>query len=543
MSRISTLSSNNELIKLMLKTQSRLQDQQVQVATEKNSQDYTGIAKDSERLISIETTRAVLDNFSSTNALMDMRLTVTGTALDGIDDALSEFRKDLIKFEATSMTGVLEVRDIQNVAFTTLQTMEAFLNTDVNGQFLFSGGRATTQPVDLGLTTLSDLQTKWDGANVTYPTYRDNSIHPKLTATTGYPSNPAAGFTALNFTAGAGGTIATTNVTAQVDTVTIGGTVEAGDKYTATINGTLVTYTVTGAEANLDAIRDNFFAAINTAALGVTAAAGGAGQLTLTADTAGTAFTATVAPINGGVTSDNTATIATTTANANAFANIPVGSTITISGADTTANNGTYTVASNSGGVITVGATETITTTVTPDANVAGDTLTMTNNMSYYQGDEVTQTHSVNKSRSFNVDLNGVDPAIEKAIRGLFIIAQGQFQTAGGLDQNTSRVSDIRYLMDSALQRNPGGTPPYGTELTSSLDQVTMNIGFDRVLIDQTNALNKSLVAFYDQKVADFEDIDPLAVYTKMLDEQTALEASYSAMARIRQLSLLNFMN
>ncbi|MCP4708055.1 MAG: hypothetical protein GY869_05485, partial [Planctomycetes bacterium] len=193
--------------------------------------------------------------------------------------------------------------------------------------------------------------------------------------------------------------------------------------------------------------------------------------------------------------------------------------------------------ASNTAGVITVSSSDTIAAT---DANDAG--LTMISDITYYQGDETTQTHSVNKSRDFNIDLNALDPAFEKAIRGLFIIAQGVTGTAGGLDQNTGRVADAIYLVDSSIERAAGGTAPYGTELTGNVSQVRQDIAFDRVLIDRTNTTNISLVAFYDDKISGFEDVDPLDVYTGLLAEQNALEASYQAMARIRQLSLSNFM-
>ena len=106
---------------------------------------------------------------------------------------------------------------------------------------------------------------------------------------------------------------------AQVDSVTLGGTAEAADTYSVTVNANTITYTVTGADANLDAVRDKLVAAINadpTVSAAVTAAPGSAGALTLTAKTAGTAFTATSAATNGGATADNTATISTTTANA-----------------------------------------------------------------------------------------------------------------------------------------------------------------------------------------------------------------------------------
>ncbi len=543
MIRITSLASSNHLIQLMLRSQQRLQEGQVQVATEKVSQDYAGIASKSERLVTIENTRDLLTKFNQTNELMDLRLSVTDSVITGIEDALRGFRQDLATFRTTTMTGSTDVRDVQTSAFKTLKSIEAYLNTDVNGEFIFSGARANTQPVDFGLTTLSALQGKWDGANITYPTTRDTNIYHKMTPSTGFPSNPTgAGFTDLTF-ATAGNTITTANVAAQVDTITIAGTVDAGDTYSVTVNGTTVTYTVTGGEANLAAVRTAFVAKINadaTVSAALTAANGGSpGELTLTSDTAGTPFTATANSTNNGTTSDNTATRVATTANANAFSNIPVGATITIANATASNNDGSFTVTANSGGVITV--SETIGSNTSNDTG--GGNLTLVSDISYYSGDEVDRSHDLNKYRDFTLDLNGVDPAFEKAIRGMFIIAQGQFNTAGGLDQNTGRAADVDYLLDSAIDRNPGGTAPFGTELTSNITQIFLDNGYDRVLIDQINNSNKQLAEFYDVKIAKEENIDPLEVYTALLDEQNSLEASYQVFSRIRQLSLSNFLN
>ncbi len=115
---------------------------------------------------------------------------------------------------------------------------------------------------------------------------------------------------------------ANTAPTAQVDTITIGGTLEIGDEYTISVNGIVptFTYTVTGADTNMTDVRNNLVAAFNLDATvnGIlTAAAGGAGEITLTADTAGTAFTAVQGVGVTGVTVDNTAVSVATTANFN----------------------------------------------------------------------------------------------------------------------------------------------------------------------------------------------------------------------------------
>lgn len=103
----------------------------------------------------------------------------------------------------------------------------------------------------------------------------------------------------------------------QLDTVTLSGTIEAGDIYSVTVNGTTVSYTTTGGEASIDAVRDALIAQVNGAGLPVQASSGGTGKIALVATTAGTAFTSSAAATNGGATNDNVNGSVTTTANLN----------------------------------------------------------------------------------------------------------------------------------------------------------------------------------------------------------------------------------
>jgi flagellar hook protein FlgE len=90
---------------------------------------------------------------------------------------------------------------------------------------------------------------------------------------------------------------------AQVDTVTLSGTVEEGDTYTLSVNGQQVSYTVPSSDTTLDDVRDGLLSAIaGNPSVGqlVSAAAGtGTGELTLTAQSAGTSFTTSVSSANG----------------------------------------------------------------------------------------------------------------------------------------------------------------------------------------------------------------------------------------------------
>ncbi|MBT4888266.1 MAG: flagellar hook-basal body complex protein [Rhodospirillales bacterium] len=119
--------------------------------------------------------------------------------------------------------------------------------------------------------------------------------------------------------------------TAQVDTVTIGGTIETGDSYSVTVNGTTASYTATATDtlATVTSQLTNVLNASNAISQVATATSSG-GVITLTADTAGEALTTTSAAVNGGATNDNTATSATLTANFNGLTEAPAGDPIRI---------------------------------------------------------------------------------------------------------------------------------------------------------------------------------------------------------------------
>jgi hypothetical protein len=211
------------------------------------------------------------------------------------------------------------------------------------------------------------------------------------------------------------------------------------------------------------------------------------------------------------------------------------------------ANNGqTYTIASVSSdkSTVTLVTTDAVTAGTGKNGTVTAEKAAGTiSSTSYFKGDQVAMTHRVDSKRDFEYDLNAVDPGFEKAIRAMKITLQGVFQTEGGLDQNTDRIEKILFLLNSALDRPPpGGTPPFGLELSSNIEQIEQDLGFDRVLIDATNTLHADLISFLDGSVSKVENIDLTEVITLLLNQQLALDASFQAFARIRQLSLLNFL-
>ncbi|MCH7831602.1 MAG: hypothetical protein IIC55_01905, partial [Proteobacteria bacterium] len=347
MTRISNLAANTSLLQQIFRTRSNLFDLETQIGTGKVSQDYKGIGTDTQRLINLENTRSQLQQYIKNNELMDLRLNIASTAVQGLRDVVSDFRNAVLDYQTSDIKGQTDVKDIQDNAFLSLQSLQSLLNIEVDGRFLFSGARVRTQPVDFGLTSLNDFQSTFDGARVQVSTIRDSHLE-------NFSFNKDSGTTAANWLT------FERNVGAvqQVDTITVGGTVEVGDKFTVTINGTAFNFTATTTSANDVAI--GLAAAVNGGAEPVTAGAPAGGVFTLTANTAGTAFSSSAATTetDGSAADNQTIVTAATipnvpggsrvTATSSEFTNVAVGSTITISGTGGI-NDGTFEVIAKTG--------------------------------------------------------------------------------------------------------------------------------------------------------------------------------------------------
>ncbi|MEQ8664763.1 MAG: hypothetical protein RIC16_03480 [Rhodospirillales bacterium] len=391
------------------------------------------------------------------------------------------------------------------------------------------------------------------------------------------------------------------------DTVTIDTpvTIEAGDVYSVTIDGTTVSYTTTGGEADETDIRNGLVSAINnnsTLNRFVIASNGGSNaELEISyATTSTTSHSISVTATNGGASNDNALSVATAvdgsastvftanetvtaeslmnfddrdielqlgneitftgttmalsgitggTALADVFDNLRAGMQFTLTG---TANAGTYTIGSVSsdGSTITLASGETFGSpgTFTPSANntasieIFGADGTISASQSYYQGDSVELTHRVDANRSIDIDVNATHPAFEKAIRALSILLQGEFGTEGGLDNNQERIDQAMYLLDDALSSPAEGTPPFGQELNQDFDEIEFELGFKQIVLNDARAAQEDYNNIVANFITDIEDVDQLDAINRLLADQRALEASYQAMSRVMSFNLVDFL-
>jgi flagellar hook-associated protein 3 FlgL len=160
-SRVTNLSSSRLINSLILKSQNRINEQQIRLTTQQKSQDYLGIGDDTSRLLTVESSLRRIDQFVKNNAFIDMRMETMLNSMDAVGDILKEVRtlvRDVLE------DGTLEGIDKNDFTEIKMDQLEGFLNVKMNGRFLFSGTKTDTQPVNAG--DLADAPT-FDADGVT----------------------------------------------------------------------------------------------------------------------------------------------------------------------------------------------------------------------------------------------------------------------------------------------------------------------------------------------------------------------------------------
>jgi flagellin-like hook-associated protein FlgL len=699
MSRIGTFGASQLYLYRLNASQERLNTLQQQVATEKKASAYTGIASDANRLINFENEMAAASQFKKNNDMASTRLQATQTSLNAVQDTIKKFRDMLDNYARGNTKDGNQIKDIQEWAVRSMSDMESYLNTNVDGQYLFSGGRVSTAPVQLKTTNLKDFQALYDGFLKTYPTTRDANLQDMaltnketgsvsfspttgalIPANAGAFANVAAGSTVtVGGTASNNGVVTVTgHLATNVAGVPLAETANAGNSAYITFSGTDLNHATTGNLAfAFDAAGDmtitpgtantlsgltvgSKFTIKNSTggnydgAYVVTANANGkitvandtsamanetvnASALTLRSDALndGTFETSTsLAAVTGDAKfqiSGNTVTMTVPSTAPNLSGLFTVGGTISIAG--TSNHNGSFNVASVTANTVTfnvnVDALRTsqfVPQTGRTDVNLSipgrtdplvagnygslsfsptgtgGETITAAsagtfldqtgapypavgslftlsstsgvndgvykvvsnngtsivvqsntltaessatatfNSTSWYKGDTSNLKQRIDDQTSIDVSMYASDPGFEKAFRAMGLIAQGVTGTAGGLDQNQDRIAAARFLISDALEAPAAGTPPYGAEDRGDMETLQSKVGVNQAVIKVRNEKHAQFMGLFQARADELENVDKTTAVASLLDEKTALEASYQTLATVRGLSLLNYM-
>jgi hypothetical protein len=197
-SRVPTYTTRQILVDRMAEVQTRLNKAQLQVTTEKKSQLYSGISEDSFRLVSSENTASRTQRFLDNNAILSTRYQSITNSLNYSETSLRDLRETLTSFNQRdtkdwTQEDTNDFNQLQNAAFAALKDLEYYLNVDVDGHYLFGGGKSDSPPFELGFNSLKSFQSVYNGVDVTFPETRaailsDFSAKPVGAAMAGYTS-------------------------------------------------------------------------------------------------------------------------------------------------------------------------------------------------------------------------------------------------------------------------------------------------------------------------------------------------------------------
>ena len=146
MTRVPTFSTNQLILSHALGTQARIADLQVQLASNKKSQTYSGISKDALQLVSLETRRMEIAQFTNNINTADNRLALTDTAIVSIEELALELRDtlDRVLNQPNSAGG-----NLKTTAANLRDAIIGLLNTRSGETHIFAGTRTDRQPVDI----------------------------------------------------------------------------------------------------------------------------------------------------------------------------------------------------------------------------------------------------------------------------------------------------------------------------------------------------------------------------------------------------------
>jgi flagellin-like hook-associated protein FlgL len=530
--RIGTAAQNMVLTTRMVEQQQQVAQDQTIVATGLKSQDYAGIAHDTYDLLNVENQKARLTRYLSDNSLVQTNLKAQQTAVQGITETATTMRSLLVQFAGRDLSvqspqNITDVKDLQTKAFAALSQIQYFLNQQIDGKYIFGGAISNQPPVSLPYNNLDDFQNTYDGIGTVFPSSRAANLvdlsFPNISATYTTQQIPPSGPTSLDYsqvTSGAGSFISST-----ID-------------HAAT--GNLV-FSNVGANGKVTAATPGAFRSVQ---IGQTILINNSGALQGGLTDNNGVYTVTAVSSDGNtVTFDQPVNPGLEPAGGTVQFNmgVPDGTALALDGS-TAGNNGAYTVKwpknadliaagfNLSGGDI-VSGNALFSSKPIPVPGASGEVVNF-NSMAFLRGVSLPTQQKISDTQTIKLDVTGLDPAFEKAIRALGTIAQGD------LLNNTDRIQQALSALNDSIQHSALQPTEAQSDLTSVLDRITNNFQVLTTAADTQNQFK----AFLDGRQNDLLKADTTEAAVRLQTDSQALQISYASLSKITQLSLLNYL-
>jgi hypothetical protein len=222
---------------------------------------------------------------------------------------------------------------------------------------------------------------------------------------------------------------------------------------------------------------------------------------------------------------------------------VPNGTTLALSGS-TAGNNGPYTVVWPSNADLAamgfnlngappdlVGGDSIFTSHEIPVNSAAPETISL-NSKAFLHGTSIATTTKVSDTQTMKMDVTALDPAFEKVMRALGMIAQGD------LIDHPERVQQALAVINDGVTHSPLEPTEAQSDLQSVQDRIANNIS----VLTNAKDIQNQFLAFLEGRQNDLSKADTTEAAVRLQTDSQTLQVSFASIAKISQLSLLNYL-
>lgn len=144
--RVATFAQSDQMITAALRTQSIMANEQIQESSGVKSQDFAGYGSDTQSVVNLQVSVTRAQTYIDAATQADSKVQVMYSAAGSVTTLITNLRTQLSAATTGSSTSTAS---LISSAKEMLQEMGSLLDTQYDGEYVFSGGKTTTAPVDL----------------------------------------------------------------------------------------------------------------------------------------------------------------------------------------------------------------------------------------------------------------------------------------------------------------------------------------------------------------------------------------------------------
>ena len=146
MMRVATFAQSDQMISSALRVQAAMANEQVQESSGLQSEDFGGYGSGAGRVINLQVSVTRAQSYIDASTLADNKVQAMFSAVGSVTDIITQLRTQLSAATVGSSTATASVINYSQQA---LSQMQGLLNTQYDGEYVFSGARTDTAPADL----------------------------------------------------------------------------------------------------------------------------------------------------------------------------------------------------------------------------------------------------------------------------------------------------------------------------------------------------------------------------------------------------------